>query len=121
MKKIILLFFILSSLSFSSQKYNFKFDEVDLLNVQISKKCYNCRNLEGFLKNKTNKQILILNFEIKYRDKDATENDPYYTLGKINLYNIEPKETINFIEHVDVHNIDGLDFKIQLTKIIIKE
>lgn len=121
MKKIVLLFFILFSISFSSQKYNFKFENVDLLNVEVSKKCHSCRYLEGTLKNKTNKQILILNFEIKYRDKDATENDPYYTIGKIILYNIEPKKTVNFIKSLDVRNIDGEDFKIKLTKIILGE
>lgn len=121
MKKIILLFFILSSISFCSQNYNFQFDEVDFLNVEMSEKCYNCRLIEGFLKNKTNKKIILLDFEIKYRDKDAGKDDPYYTVGKTELYNIDPRETIDFIAYIDVQNINGLDFKIELTRIIMDE
>lgn len=121
MKKIILLFFILASISFSFEKYNFKFKKVDLLNIEVSKKHRGKRSLEGIVKNKSSKKIKYVQFKIKYRDKDAAKNSPYYTVGTKTFYNLEPKERINFKTSAKVLDMDGRDFKIELTKIIMEE
>jgi len=120
MKKIILLFILLSSLSFSSQIYNFEFEQVDLLNIVVNDKYDGYRYFEGTLKNKTDQKIIILNFEIKYRDENARKNTPYSSVGKINIYSLGPQETTDFITYVDVTNIEGLDFKIEISNIILR-
>ncbi|OQY10735.1 MAG: hypothetical protein B6I28_00310 [Fusobacteriia bacterium 4572_132] len=107
MKKIVLLFFILSIMSFGSPRYNFKFEKVDLLNVKVSRKYNGWRNFEGTLKNKTDQEILAVKFKIKYRDKDVMKNDSYHTVGSIELYNLDPKEVINFKAYAKVFDMNN--------------
>lgn len=117
MKKIIFIFFIISFLSFSSPEYNFRFTKASLIKVKLSRKKGGFRWVSGIIKNNTNEIISNVEFTVQYKDK----NTPYLVVGKMNFYNLQPKEKATFSgKLLNVQNIKGRDFKIKLTKIIMK-
>ncbi len=121
MKKIILVFFTLSLMSFGSQKYDFRFKNVDILQIKISRKCNGVRSLAGVISNKSLKKIEYARFHIKFRDKNLTRNNNYYTVGEIKVSNLLPNKKIKFKTHAKVLDMDGRDFKIELIDLVMSK
>lgn len=121
MKKIILLFFTLTLMSFGSQKYDFRFKSVDILQVKISRKYNGVRSLTGVVTNKSSKEIKYIKFDIKIKDKKITKNNNYYTVGEIRSYNLSPNKKINFKTHLKVLDIDSRDIKIEIIDLVMSK
>lgn len=124
MKKIIFLFFILSFMSFSSfnpfnhKKYNFTLENVSLLNIQLSETIGGRKYFEGIIKNNTNKKILKAEISVLFKDK----NNPYHLVGKMDFYNLKPKGSSSFSgKSVHVNDINGRDFKVKLSELIMEK
>lgn len=123
MKKIVFLFFILSFITFGSftsfnqQRYNFNLDKVSLLNVKLSETIGGRKYFEGIIKNNTDKKIVKAEVTVMFKDK----NTPYNVVGKMNFYNLKPNERSTFFgQSVHVNNIEGKDFKVKLSEVIMK-
>ncbi len=123
MKKIVFLFFILSFITFGSfssfnhQRYNFNLDKVSLLNVKLSETIGGRKYFEGIIKNNTDKNIVKAEVTVMFKDK----NTPYHVVGKMNFYNLKPNERFTFFgQSVHVNNIEGEDFKVKLSEVIMK-
>ena len=121
MKKIILLFFTLSLMSFGSQKYDFRFKSVDILQVKISRKYNGVRSLTGVISNKSSKEIESIKFDIKIRDKNVTKNNNYYTVGEIRSYNLPPNKKINFKTYLKVLDMDSRDIKVEIINLVMSK
>ncbi|MCS5420633.1 MULTISPECIES: hypothetical protein [Psychrilyobacter] len=124
MKKIVFLFFILSFMSFSSftpfnhKKYNFTLEKISLLNIDLSETIGGRKYFEGVVKNNTDKKILKAEVTVMFKDKDT----PYSVVGKMNFYNLKPKESSTFSgQSVYVNNIQGEDFRVKLSEIIMEK
>lgn len=121
MKKIILLFFTLTLMSFGSQKYDFRFKNVDILQVKISSKYNGVRSLTGVVSNKSSKKIEYIKFDIKIRDKNVTKNNNYYTVGEIRSYNLPPDTKINFKTYLKVLDMDSRDIKVEIINLVMSK
>ncbi len=129
MKKIVLLFFILSAMLFgesrylskpllSSKKYDFRFREASLIDVKVSRKKHGKRYFEGIVRNNTNKKIKKVEFTVVFKDEDS----PYRVAGRMTFSNLRPKESSSFEgRRILVNDIDGRDFKVKLTEVILEE
>ncbi|MGB6127387.1 MAG: hypothetical protein WBG30_01440 [Psychrilyobacter sp.] len=121
MKKIILLFLTLSLISFGSQKYDFRFKNVDILKVRISRKYNGFRCLEGVISNKSNEKIEYVKFDIKIRDKNITKNNRYYTVGEVRLSQLYPNKKMKFKRYLRVLDMDGKDLKIEVINLVMSK
>jgi len=116
MKKNVFIFFILFSISFSTPIYNFRFRKASLIKVELSRKRSGLRYLSGIVRNNTNEEISKVEFTVMFKD----ENCRYVTVGRVNFSNLKPKESLVFSNRlINVKNINGRDFKIKLTKIVM--
>ncbi|WP_028857695.1 hypothetical protein [Psychrilyobacter atlanticus] len=121
MKKIILLFFTLSLMSFGSPKYDFRFKNVDILQVKISRKYNGVRSLTGVVTNKSSKEIEYIKFNIKIKDKNITQDNNYFTVGEIRSYNLPPNKKINFKTYLKVLDMDSRDLKVEIIDLVMSK
>ena len=121
MKKIILLFFILSLISFGSPKYDFRFKDVDILQIKIGRKSNGRRSLSGIVNNKSSKQIDYVKFDIKLKDEKIPLNNNYCIVGEVKAYNLSPYKKINFKTHLKVLDMDGRDLKVEITDLVVSQ
>jgi hypothetical protein len=102
----------------SSKTYDFRFKEASLLEVKVSRKSGGKRYFEGIIRNNTNKKIKKVEFTVVFKG----ENSPYRVVGRMTFSNLRPKESSSFQgERVLVNDIDGRDFKVKLTEVIMEE
>lgn len=102
-------------MSFGSQKYDFRFKSVDILQVKISRKYNGVRSLTGVVTNKSSKEIEYIKFNIKIKDK----NDNYYTVGEIRSYNLPPNKEVCFKTYLKVLDLDSKNLKVEIIDLII--
>jgi len=121
MKKIILLFLTLSFISFGSQKYDFRFKNVDILEIKISRKYNGIRCLEGVVSNKSSNKIEYVKFDIKIRDKNITKNNKYYTVGEIRSSQLPPNKKMKFKTYLRVLDMDGKDLKVEVIDLVMSK
>lgn len=119
MKKIIFTFMVISIMSFSTPTtYQFKFKNTDLINFKVFEKRHGTRSLKGTVRNKTNKTITKIKYEVFYKEGNSYS----IRVSQPTFYDISPKGKVNFQNWVFVVNeLEGLDFIIKEKEVYFED
>ncbi|WP_319369832.1 hypothetical protein [uncultured Ilyobacter sp.] len=118
MKNLILLITFIISFSLAlgeTSRYSFNFGKVRITDAKLNRKNNHYRHFSGLMENRSSKTLTVT-FDIYFKDPEVN-NGREILVSSPTFYNLPARSTRNFKASIYVGEINGRNFRIELSKL----
>ena len=119
MKKFILLIAFIITFSPAmgeTSRYSFNFGKIRISDAKLTRKSNHYRHFSGLIKNRSSKNLTVT-FDIYFKDPQVNDGREVL-VSSPTFYNIPARSTKNFKTSIYVGEINGRDFRLELSNLL---